>query len=70
MIGEEDVGGLNALHADLLQLVLLPRQHHLGEELDEPGEVNGLTDGVLGSLVGLLVAVIDWIIHVNLPFIL
>ena len=70
MVREQDIGGLDALHVDLLQLVFLPRQHHLGQKLNEPGEVDGLADGIFGRFIGFLNAVIDRIIHVNLPFIL
>ena len=67
MVGEEDVGRLDPFHADLLQLVVLPRQKDPRQNLDEPGEVDGLADGVFGGFVAARIPVIDFLIHMGHP---
>ena len=55
MIGEDHVGRLEPLHADLFDLVRLECKHNLGQDPDQPGQIPWLADGIFCGFITLLI---------------
>ena len=59
VVAQQDIGGLEALHVDLLDFVLLPDHAHAAQGPEDGGKNFVLAQGRLGRVIALEAAIVD-----------